>query len=111
MDRELEAARDDVVRAQARVAALEAERDQLAAALAARATPGRGRRDLSHLDRTDAVVQVLRTSGDTMTTREVTERLRQGGRPDEREHIVSSTLQYLFKRDLVRRPSRGKYAA
>jgi hypothetical protein len=108
---ELEAARDDLVRSQARVAALEVERDRLAAALAARVPAKRGRRDLSALDRTDAILHVLRAARLALTTGEVTGELREAGRPEEEERVVGATLHYLFKRDLARRPARGKYAA
>ncbi|NNN08218.1 MAG: hypothetical protein HKL85_03370 [Acidimicrobiaceae bacterium] len=66
--------------------------------------------ELGPLARTDAILTVLRSSGEILSPTEVLLRLNAAGRDDDRQ-VVTATLKYLLSRNLVRRPSRGHYFA
>ncbi len=66
------------------------------------------RGDLATLPRTEAIVQVLHSSGTMLTPTEIVLRLNAGGRQEDRRS-VTATLDYLLKRGLVLRPSKGLY--
>lgn len=66
---------------------------------------------LSELDRTDAIVEVLRRERGAMSVSEVFDALCAAGRDDPRK-LVSSTLSYLANQtDNARRLERGVYVA
>lgn len=60
--------------------------------------------------RSDAILQVLRDAGGTMSVSQIMERLSAAGRSDA-ANSVTATLSYLMKRDAVRRVGRGLYLA
>ena len=65
---------------------------------------------LSNLKRTDAILSVLRSANGDLSPTEVLHRLNAAGRTDDRT-IVTSTLAYLLKQELIRKPSRARYLA
>lgn len=58
--------------------------------------------------RTDAIVEVLRRSTDTMSPSEITAALVADGR-EEQLQSVTATLNHLLRSRVVERPSRGRY--
>lgn len=103
LERELAAEREELRVVAARVAGKEAELRSLRAGLT---DPG----GLAGLDRTDAILTVLRRSDVSLTPAEVTSRLHAEGR-DDTAKLVSSTLSYLLKEERVLRTQPKHYQA
>lgn len=64
--------------------------------------------DLVGAARTEAIVAVLRSVGDSLSPTEILRRLHEGGRSDELRS-VTATLNHLVNRGEVQRPARGEY--
>ena len=62
------------------------------------------------LDRTDAIVAVLRSAGGTLSPTEIMEALVEAGRT-ERMGLITGTLGYLCKQGRVQKLGRGRYLA
>lgn len=103
LEAELNRQRERVASEVARLRGLEAELDALRAGLA-------GDEDLAVMERTEAVLHVLRGAKGTLRPKEVHEALQQAGRSDAYRD-VTATLAYLRERGLVRRAGRGLYVA
>lgn len=64
---------------------------------------------LAGMGRTEAILKVLRMAARPLRPKEITEALRQAGRSDEPDNIVSATLNHLKQRGEVVSPSRGQW--
>jgi hypothetical protein len=65
---------------------------------------------IDSLPRTDAILNVLRSAGRSLSPTEIVTLLHAAGRDDGRV-IVTSTLGYLLEQKLVRKPERARYFA
>jgi len=92
-----------VAQAVATFRALEAE---LASLKAGVASGGK----IDSLPRTDAILNVLRSTGRTLSPTEIVTLLHTAGRDDDRV-VVTATLGYLVAQKLVRKPERARYLA
>lgn len=118
IDERIEARATELVRIQAELAGLRAQRNALDRALrdvadrdeaAARAASGVVT-DLRGIDRTEAIEQVLRSGKRLMSITDVWEALRAAGRPEPDRQVVASTLNFLHRRGRISKPRRGFYA-
>jgi chromosome segregation ATPase len=118
LDERIDARSTELVRLQAELAGLRAQRNSLSRAvkeaadreeagarLAAGEVP-----DLRRLDRTEAIEQVLRSARRLMSISDVWEALRAAGRPEPDRQVVASTLNFLHRRGRISKPRRGFYA-
>lgn len=116
---EIEAAELELIQRKAHLAGLRAERDALAAELAQiadQALPSVPRRkadipNLRMLDRTDAIVEVLRVTNGAMSIQEVWNGLKEGGRSEPGYQVIASTLNFLHRNGRINKSGRGRYAA
>jgi chromosome segregation ATPase len=119
MDQEIADTETQLIRLKVHLAGLQGQRASLAAELAAIAD-----REISHrrperrkypnleaLDRTDAIVEVLRSAGVPMSIQEVWDALSAAGRRESKYQVIASTLNFLHREGRITRPSRGRYAA
>ena len=118
IDERIEARSTELVRLQAELAGLRAQRNALDRALrdvvqrgeaAARIAAGSAD-DLRGIDRTEAIEQVLRSGKRLMSITDVWEALRAAGRPEPDRQVVASTLNFLHRRGRISKPRRGFYA-
>ena len=65
---------------------------------------------LESLQRTDAILTVLRSSSKPLRAPQILNEFEAAGRSDDLPSI-RATLKYLLERDLVTRPGRGVYIA
>lgn len=103
LERDEAAARSTIAVAYARIDGIRSERKRLEAILA-------GGQYLADLNRTDAIVEVLRRANVPLSPQEVWEGLIGAGRADEYRQ-VTATLSYLLKSGSVQRPSGGRYTS
>lgn len=66
---------------------------------------------LKVLDRTDAIVEVLRLHNRPMSIKEVWDGLKAGGRAEPGYQVVASTLNFLQRNGRINKTGRGRYAA
>ena len=92
-----------VAQAVATFRGLEAELVSLNAGVASRAK-------IESLPRTDAILNVLRSTGRSHSPNEIVNLLHAAGRDDDRV-VVTATLSYLVAQNLVRKPERARYLA
>ena len=116
---EIETAESELIQRKAHLAGLRAQRDALAAELARIVDEGRPVQpvppaempNLKMLDRTDAIVEVLRVTKRAMSIQEVWDGLKAGGRSEPGYQVIASTLNFLNQKGRITKPSRGRYAA
>lgn len=89
------------------VARLLARREGIKAELAALRS-GVEAGDLAEAPRTEAIVAVLRSAGDSLSPTEIRRRLYEAGRSDQLRS-VTATLNHLVSTGKVQRPCRGQY--
>ena len=88
------------------VARLRAMQAELASIQAGVALTG----DLAGLERTEAILAVLRDGGTMLSPKEIEQRLDAGDRSDT-YRTITATLDHLMKRNKVTRADRGHYLA
>lgn len=116
---EIEAAEGELIQRKAQLAGLRAQRDALAGELAAiidhqrspDVPPTTEMPNLRTLDRTDAIVEVLRLTSRPMSIQEVWDGLKAGGRSEPGYQVVASTLAFLQRNGKINKTGRGRYAA
>lgn len=119
LDERIEARCNELVRLQAELAGLRAQRHALGRALKEAAERGSagaapapaGAPDLRRFDRTEAIEHVLRSARRLMSISDVLDALRAAGRPEPDRQVVASTLNFLHRRGRISKPSRGFYAS
>lgn len=117
LDSEIESAEIELVQRGAHLAGRKAHRQFLVVELskAAEQRPSEvdpsPMRNLEALDRTDAIVEVLRLTGREMSIREVWDGLKAGGRPEPHYQVIASTLNFLQRNGRINKTARGRYAA
>jgi hypothetical protein len=104
LERELVAAEDALVDARAAVAGIKAQ-------LAVLHDSVQDRGDLSGLQRTEAILEVLRRARTTLSVDEIMSGLAAGGRSNEDRRAVRATLAYLVKSERISRVGRDNYTA
>jgi septal ring factor EnvC (AmiA/AmiB activator) len=118
LDERIDARSTELVRIQAELAGLKAQRNALDRAMrdaadrdeaAARVASG-AVTDLRGVDRTEAIEHVLRAGKRLMSITDVWEALRAAGRPEPDRQVVASTLNFLHRRGRISKPRRGFYA-
>jgi hypothetical protein len=113
---ELAAAEAELIRLQARISGLRAQRETFAAAVASRTTAPAPHREgpLQIQDvenRTDAIRVVLAHVGEPMSIRQVKDMLDEHWRIKSPYPTVASTLNMLERTGRIRKVARGRYAA
>ena len=116
---ELVAAETESIRLQAKISGLRAQRDSLAAALAAQrstATSGGASDEPLHLDavkkRTEAIEALLRhAAGSALTIDQVRDGLNEHWTDTSNYAVVASTLNLLHRTGRISKVARGKYMA
>lgn len=120
LDNEIQALEAEIIQGEARLAGLSAQRASLAKVLVAQAEHEQRTAaaptnetvpDLSGRNRTDAIVEVLRSAGRAMAIEAVGEALEAGGCGEQEYQVVASTLNYLHHQGRIEKPSRGWYSA
>lgn len=118
LEQEIAAAEVDLIQRKAALAGLRAQREALAADLvvvddraSADSVATAEMPSLRMLDRTDAIVEVLRVSERTLTIQEVWDGLKAGGRTERNYQVIASTLNFLHRNGRINKASRGRYAA
>ena len=66
--------------------------------------------NIDSLPRTDAILNILRSTGRSLSPSEIVTLLHAAGRDDDRV-VVTATLSYLKAQKLVRKPERARYLA
>jgi hypothetical protein len=94
----------------AKIAGLDAHCAALRRVITGRDEPGPNT-DVIGKYRTDAIVEILETSGTEMSINDVVAALQGAGRPNETYDNVAADLAYLVERDRITRVRRGLYAA
>jgi hypothetical protein len=112
VERSLAEAEGEAFRWTARAEVLRAQLHALGRAVERSENPvrqGDTTRDLRLLNRSAAIVEVLRVCGAPMGIYEVMDALRAAGRRGDNYAVVASTLQQLLNQGRVERPLRGRY--
>ena len=108
---ELAAAKTDYASLGAKIAGLEARRAALGRALGETERRRGAGTGLAAMYRTDAIVEVLTTTGTEMSINDVVAALHAAGRAHETYDNVGADLAYLTEKGRVTRLRRGVYAA
>lgn len=66
---------------------------------------------LASMDRTEALIAVLRRAEGPLGVEDIKQALREGGRVDDSDGAVRATLHYLKSNERIRNPMRGRYSA
>ena len=104
VERELEEAREERIGLDARISGLE----ENLRVLKGNAAPVTG---LASLERTEAVMQVLREARTAMGVDDIQKAFEAAGRTGDPKNNFSGTLNYLLNKKLVERTGRGRYRA
>lgn len=111
---ELAAAEAEHIRLQARISGLRAQRDSLAAAVAAQEAIGASDAPL-HLEtikkRTEAIEALLRHAAKPLSIDEVREALNRQWTDESSYAVVASTLNLLHRTGRIAKVARGRYVA
>jgi hypothetical protein len=112
VEAELATAQVELASLVARVHGLMAQRDALAAATAQEELPhAKTKKDLAGLPKDRAIITVLRQSDRPLGPAEITQRLREAGREQEKAGNISVYLTSLLKQGRVTRIRHGRYVA
>ncbi|HEX9992159.1 MAG TPA: hypothetical protein VGB14_04450 [Acidimicrobiales bacterium] len=118
LDDRIDSRSTELVRLQAELAGLRAQRAALGRAVrdaadreeaTARVASGLSP-DLRRVDRTEAIEHVLRSGKRLMSISDVLDALRAAGRSEPDRQVVASTLNFLHRRGRISKPRRGFYA-
>jgi chromosome segregation ATPase len=115
LNSDLAEAEDESIRLTARISGLRAQRDALAAALAAARPSDAGTEEPLRLDaikkRTEAIETLLRHAGTPMSIDEVKDALNESWHDTSEYPVVASTLNLLHRTGRISKVARGRYVA